>query len=142
YHFFFQAEDGIRDRNVTGVQTCALPISTSACEGRHDRRRYADYRRTSVFLERRRRTATLALDGAGGETRDVVLHEEGIDEGDGNRAQQRPGHQLTPVEGVPSDQLAHDADRHGSHARTVEKEQRVEELVLRQREGEDAGGNE
>src|SRR5437867_9697977 len=26
--FFFQAEDGIRDRTVTGVQTCALPIST------------------------------------------------------------------------------------------------------------------
>src|SRR5271167_5184436 len=26
--FFFQAEDGIRDRNVTGVQTCALPIWT------------------------------------------------------------------------------------------------------------------
>src|SRR5699024_11697666 len=25
--FFCQAEDGIRDRNVTGVQTCALPIS-------------------------------------------------------------------------------------------------------------------
>src|SRR5699024_12484947 len=25
--FFFQAEDGIRDRNVTGVQTCAPPIS-------------------------------------------------------------------------------------------------------------------
>src|SRR5437868_15242878 len=24
--FFLQAEDGIRDRNVTGVQTCALPI--------------------------------------------------------------------------------------------------------------------
>ena len=24
--FFFQAEDGIRDRLVTGVQTCALPI--------------------------------------------------------------------------------------------------------------------
>src|SRR5699024_11990403 len=27
FSFFFQAEDGIRDRNVTGVQTCALPIS-------------------------------------------------------------------------------------------------------------------
>src|SRR5699024_11542683 len=25
-YIFFQAEDGIRDRNVTGVQTCALPI--------------------------------------------------------------------------------------------------------------------
>src|SRR5699024_12121128 len=30
HHFFFQAEDGIRDRNVTGVQTCALPISPAA----------------------------------------------------------------------------------------------------------------
>src|SRR5690606_39824327 len=29
--FFFQAEDGIRDFHVTGVQTCALPI---CCNGR------------------------------------------------------------------------------------------------------------
>src|SRR5262249_59780692 len=28
--FFFQAEDGIRDWSVTGVQTCALPISPGA----------------------------------------------------------------------------------------------------------------
>src|SRR5690625_3707676 len=28
--FFFQAEDGIRDGHVTGVQTCALPISLDA----------------------------------------------------------------------------------------------------------------
>src|SRR2546430_4688275 len=28
--FFFQAEDGIRDLTVTGVQTCALPISIAA----------------------------------------------------------------------------------------------------------------
>src|SRR5215210_6251056 len=28
--FFFQAEDGIRDTSVTGVQTCALPISDRA----------------------------------------------------------------------------------------------------------------
>src|SRR5687767_15908996 len=27
FYFFFQAEDGIRDKLVTGVQTCALPIS-------------------------------------------------------------------------------------------------------------------
>ena len=26
FYFFFQAEDGIRDTSVTGVQTCALPI--------------------------------------------------------------------------------------------------------------------
>src|SRR2546430_1816575 len=31
--FFFQAEDGIRDLTVTGVQTCALPISTLSCHG-------------------------------------------------------------------------------------------------------------
>ena len=29
--FFFQAEDGIRDTSVTGVQTCALPISQHKC---------------------------------------------------------------------------------------------------------------
>src|SRR5438093_9488786 len=29
FFFFFQAEDGIRDWSVTGVQTCALPISSA-----------------------------------------------------------------------------------------------------------------
>src|SRR5258706_11259201 len=31
FFFFFQAEDGIRDWSVTGVQTCALPICKSGC---------------------------------------------------------------------------------------------------------------
>src|SRR5947207_6194598 len=30
FFFFFQAEDGIRDHCVTGVQTCALPISSTS----------------------------------------------------------------------------------------------------------------
>ena len=30
FFFFFQAEDGIRDWSVTGVQTCALPISLNS----------------------------------------------------------------------------------------------------------------
>src|SRR6266511_5235737 len=34
FFFFFQAEDGIRDFHVTGVQTCALPISNGR-EARH-----------------------------------------------------------------------------------------------------------
>src|SRR2546430_13385307 len=40
YFFFFQAEDGIRDLTVTGVQTCALPISldTNAGASGSDRR--------------------------------------------------------------------------------------------------------
>src|SRR5437773_5702549 len=40
FFFFFQAEDGIRDRDVTGVQTCALPIFArlrlAAAEGRSE----------------------------------------------------------------------------------------------------------
>src|SRR5256885_5413775 len=36
YFFFFQAEDGIRDYKVTGVQTCALPIS-HLCPANHSR---------------------------------------------------------------------------------------------------------
>src|SRR5207249_5751257 len=44
--FFFQAEDGIRDRNVTGVQTCALPISARM-------RRFGD-RRDVLHLEGQR----------------------------------------------------------------------------------------
>src|SRR5438034_7167431 len=43
FFFFFQAEDGIRDHCVTGVQTCALPISPrdprcAAARGRARRR--------------------------------------------------------------------------------------------------------
>src|SRR2546430_9014380 len=42
FFFFFQAEDGIRDLTVTGVQTCALPIcarltSTIGYERRHNK---------------------------------------------------------------------------------------------------------
>src|SRR2546421_572284 len=37
YVFFFQAEDGIRDLIVTGVQTCALPISSRRRHTRSDR---------------------------------------------------------------------------------------------------------
>src|SRR5207249_5173060 len=36
FFFFFQAEDGIRDRNVTGVQTCALPIFECLKLGAYD----------------------------------------------------------------------------------------------------------
>src|SRR5207249_5914803 len=46
--FFFQAEDGIRDRNVTGVQTCALPIyepqDDQRDDARHRRQRVADHK--------------------------------------------------------------------------------------------------
>src|SRR2546429_6538807 len=45
FFFFFQAEDGIRDVAVTGVQTCALPISAE------DAVRYARLAREAGFNE-------------------------------------------------------------------------------------------
>src|SRR5204862_3740280 len=44
FFFFFQAEDGIRDLYVTGVQTCALPISYSSDLGGNLRARVGDHR--------------------------------------------------------------------------------------------------
>src|SRR2546425_8943617 len=44
FFFFFQAEDGIRDKLVTGVQTCALPIFLGQEIARDRRRRGSDLR--------------------------------------------------------------------------------------------------
>src|SRR2546425_2487799 len=43
FFFFFQAEDGIRDKLVTGVQTCALPISASLAQSARDMRGASGY---------------------------------------------------------------------------------------------------
>src|SRR5690554_7695688 len=47
--FFFQAEDGIRDADVTGVQTCALPISLkeAGIEYRPERVFFGDFEESS-----------------------------------------------------------------------------------------------
>src|SRR5688500_17687644 len=50
-YFFFQAEDGIRDYKVTGVQTCALPIYG----GERGEHAAADVLETEGVVERRRR---------------------------------------------------------------------------------------
>src|SRR3712207_7805303 len=47
YYFFFQAEDGIRDIGVTGVQTCALPILTGD-KGPVVERKLADLTRIGI----------------------------------------------------------------------------------------------
>src|SRR5256886_11118851 len=51
--FFFQAEDGIRDLTVTGVQTCALPIFPQAVRNRN-----ANARRTSRIVAQERAHAS------------------------------------------------------------------------------------
>src|SRR5205823_8778187 len=48
--FFFQAEDGIRDKLVTGVQTCALPISGDDVVWDPSRRGLVIARRESLHM--------------------------------------------------------------------------------------------
>src|SRR5256886_8491033 len=62
FFFFFQAEDGIRDLTVTGVQTCALPISSRA--GPPPRRPPCRRRAISPACLNGRRDASCVLCGA------------------------------------------------------------------------------
>src|ERR1700687_4689892 len=78
----------------------------------------------------------LPLDGAG-QARHVVLDEEGVDDGDGDGPEQGPRHELAPKVNVATDQLRDDAHRNGIFLRRGEKDESVDELVPRQREGED-----
>src|SRR5205809_1762264 len=57
FFFFFQAEDGIRDVAVTGVQTCALPI----CLILHAKNAGADAVKLQIFKARRLMHPTAAF---------------------------------------------------------------------------------
>src|SRR5688572_32967868 len=53
-YFFFQAEDGIRDLTVTGVQTCALPIWVARPIAGEDEDPVDEDRRSAVAVDRLR----------------------------------------------------------------------------------------
>src|SRR5205807_5465969 len=55
--FFFQAEDGIRDYKVTGVQTCALPIFPKTATNQPRKWRRRCFRRRSPWIPLRNREA-------------------------------------------------------------------------------------
>src|SRR5699024_10195588 len=84
----FQADDGIRDRNVTGVQTCALPIYGSA-----DRA----HRRAEGGSERRGDPRRCRGDDRRPADRAPALHRR-LDRA-GERAGQRPASQWNPCGG-------------------------------------------
>src|SRR5690606_40643307 len=50
FSFFFQAEDGIRDFHVTGVQTCALPIMRRHLNGNRSHRTFTAIQRLSYII--------------------------------------------------------------------------------------------
>src|SRR2546430_7191267 len=88
YVFFFQAEDGIRDLTVTGVQTCALPIS-----GRHDHPPVDDRRIEQVVDADRERLQLVRADQDQGEEEVVPGQDEREDPGrDDARQGQREHH--------------------------------------------------
>src|SRR5688572_32494990 len=63
FFFFFQAEDGIRDLTVTGVQTCALPIYSLAHQA-GERVGFAEIRRVSQIRQHARAHGGVAVAGA------------------------------------------------------------------------------
>src|SRR4030066_159064 len=79
--FFFQAEDGIRDSSVTGVQTCALPILVvkSRADLSEEKRQYAqDHAPVGDFLaamKALRPTAIIGVAAVGGTFTGEVLGE-------------------------------------------------------------------
>src|SRR5262249_46038749 len=81
-------------------------------------------------------TPASALDGAG-EARHVVFHEERIDEGHRDGAEQRSRHELAPEVDVAADQLRDHPHRHRLALRRGQEHERVDELVPGQGEGED-----
>src|SRR5438046_3696483 len=75
FFFFFQAEDGIRDWSVTGVQTCALPIWVALYQGERSvaalRRHRARAQRGVGRAARRRRGELQRADAGRSEERRV-----------------------------------------------------------------------
>src|SRR5258706_8991777 len=108
FFFFFQAEDGIRDWSVTGVQTCALPISrenalaaVGALRRRGDRSGAVRGARIRASGERRRRRYNA-----------VPAHGPA-------RARPAPANR-----GAGEDRIAGDARRDASAARAAARSQR------------------
>src|SRR3977135_2324472 len=97
---------------------------------------------TSSYFLLRPRMTTLAICLSlyrSGDAGDVMFDKERIDESDRDRPQQRTGHQFAPVEHIAPHQFRGDADRHGLLFGRGQEDERVDELVPRQREGKDPG---
>src|SRR6266702_5415720 len=78
FFFFFQAEDGIRDGHVTGVQTCALPIWTTRLM--LDSPAANDARLKSLLEDLELLLAQIAQLPASGDREDVQLINQGLEQ--------------------------------------------------------------
>src|SRR5438128_4750705 len=124
---------------ITSAKTA--PMTTTVLRATRRRLFVAILREQEPRRERRRvsrKGRRLPLDGAR-ESGDVVLDEEGVDEGDWDRAQESAGHERAPVEDVAAHELGEDSDRNRLLLRRREEDESVEELVPGQSEREDSG---
>src|SRR5256884_1026076 len=127
--FFFQAEDGIRDVAVTGVQTCALPISLHGRAGleAHPTERNGE----GFFLEKAGRGIRHPVQGGARGTR-IRANARGCEGGKGRDGRERSGGQRpTTAESRQSGQgggTAHAGGRASfSTGRTARSRKRSEE---------------
>src|SRR5690606_20366751 len=74
--FFFQAEDGIRDFHVTGVQTCALPISETTT--RHERGSVMEIRAAEISAILKQQIASFGTEAEVAEVGNVLSVGDGI----------------------------------------------------------------
>src|SRR6266850_6703313 len=81
------------------------------------------------------------LDCRSRNARDELVEEQVVDDGHRHADQQRAGHQRAPEIDVTADQLGGHAERDGLLVGDRHEGQRVEEVLHRQREGEDDGGD-
>ena len=82
-----------------------------------------------------------ALDRARGETGDVVVEEEDVDDHDRDAREQRPRHERAPEVDVAADQVRGDAHHGGLVRRLRDEGERVGELVPAEREAEEHGAD-
>src|SRR5262249_1607632 len=85
---------------------------------------------------------TASLDRCAGDARDELVEEEVVDDGHGYADQEPPRHQRPPEVDVAADQLGGNSQGHRLLIRDRHEGQRVEEILHRQREGEDHRGDE
>src|SRR5207245_5780260 len=103
FFFFFQAEDGIRDATVTGVQTCALPIShRTVCA------RFVDLCREMGLLT----TASVAIDGSKFKRSEERRVGKSVDLG-GRRIIKKKKNKKKKKEGVTESTKRHSRMKHG-----------------------------
>src|SRR5690606_40129656 len=88
--FFFQAEDGIRDFHVTGVQTCALPISAAL-------RGFIDSELRASFDREYAARLVLGPHGRGADAADITLFADAMTD----NLMQRYGSALLAFDGRP-----------------------------------------